>query len=243
MLGVTNGTASDLIKESGTRYQVTITPVVTEGAITIRFSAGLITDMADNYNTAATDLDVDVDMNSPSVVITRTSGSGSVSSPFNITLTFSEDVIGLTVDDIGVTNGTADNLVAATAMSYTADITPDLSGDVIIDLPAGAASDLAGNPNSEALSLTITVVITDIENLEDNFINIFPNPSTGHFKIVVKNGLNKAIRIIDLNGKQVYSNILTKDITEYDLQYLPKGAYLIQIIDGHNVSVKQIILH
>jgi hypothetical protein len=243
MLGVTNGTASDPIKESGTRYKVTITPVVTEGVITISFSAGLITDMADNYNTAATDLDVEVDMNSPSVVITRTSGSGSVSSTFNITLTFNEDVTGLTVADIGVTNGTADNLVAVSAMIYTADITPDLSGDVIIDLPAGAASDLAGNPNSEAFPLTISVVITDIENSEDNFLSIFPNPSTGLFKIVVNNAINQTIRIIDLNGKQVYSNILTKDVTEFDLKYLPKGAYLIQISNGKKVSVKQIILN
>jgi hypothetical protein len=160
-----------------------------------------------------------------------------------VTLTFSEDVNGLTAADIEVANGTAGNLVATNTMVYTADITPDLSGDVIIDLPAGAVSDLAGNPNTEAPSLTITVVITDLETLEDNFLNIFPNPSSGLFKIVVKNGADKMIRIIDLNGKPVYSNILLKDVTEYDLQYLPKGAYLIQIINGRNVSVKQIILY
>ncbi len=241
-LTVTNGTASDLIKESGTKYRAVITPSIPEGIVTISFMANIITDMADNNNTSATVLEVDVDLVDPSLIITRTSGSGSVNSTFNVTFTFSEDVTGFDLTDISVTNGTADNFVSENAIIYTADITPDLVGDVIIYTAAGVARDLAGNLNTEASPLTIEIVFTGQEKVEENIINVFPNPSTGLFRIEVQNASSQPIKIIDLNGKPVYTNVLKNNVTEFDLSYLPKGTYLIQILEGNKINLKQIIL-
>ena len=241
-LTVTNGTASDLIKESGTKYRAVITPSIPEGIVTISFMANIITDMADNNNTSATVLEVDVDLVDPSLIITRTSGSGSVNSTFNVTFTFSEDVTGFDLTDISVTNGTADNFVSENAIIYTADITPDLVGDVIIYTVAGVARDFTENLNTEASPLTIEIVFTGQEKVEENIINVFPNPSTGWFRIEVQNASSQPIKIIDLNGKPVYTNVLKNNVTEFDLSYLPKGTYLIQILEGNKINLKQIIL-
>ena len=243
-LTVTNGTASNLIKESGTRYKVTITPTINDGTITLSFPADKITDMANNNNTTASNLNVDVDKISPTIVISRTSGSGAVSSTFNVTFTFSEDVSGFDVSDISVTKGTASGFAVATpSRIYTADVTPDYTGDVVINILANVAQDLVGNPNTAASPLTVEVLLTGIEKPMDNSLNVYSNPSSGIFKIVIKDVSDQIIKIYDLNGKLVYSNLIKNNTTEVDLQSLPKGIYLLKVIVGNKISTKPIILY
>ncbi|HEY3015907.1 MAG TPA: Ig-like domain-containing protein [Nocardioides sp.] len=67
-------------------------------------------------------------------------------SPFNGTISFSEDVAGLELADLTVTNGTATNL-AGSGSSYTVDVTPAGPGAVTLALPADLVTDLAGNGN------------------------------------------------------------------------------------------------
>lgn len=241
-LTVTNGIASDLVKESGTRYRVTVSPNVNEGTVTISFLADKITDMADNLNTAASDLNVTVDKIAPTVVITRTSGSGPVNETFNVTFTFSEDVTGFDVADIAVSNGSSAGFVATSPSIYKVFITPSMSGDVIINTASNVAQDLAGNPNSSATPLTILIVITGIEKAGDDELNVYPNPSSGLFKIETGNVSDQTIKITDLNGKLVFTNVLRSIITEINLQNLPKGTYLLQVIDGKKIYTKKIIL-
>ena len=85
----------------------------------------------------------------PTVTISTTKTAQSTG-PFTATFTFSEAVTGFVVTDLTVTNGTASDF-SGTGTTYTATITPD-NDDVVVTLtvPAGAATDAAGDANTAA---------------------------------------------------------------------------------------------
>ena len=67
---------------------------------------------------------------------------------FMVTITFSEPVTGLAVEEIEVTNGVAASLAGADA-TYTVEVTPraGFEGTATVTVPADAATDAAGNGN------------------------------------------------------------------------------------------------
>ncbi|MEL7091704.1 MAG: Ig-like domain-containing protein, partial [Pseudomonadota bacterium] len=153
-LTVGNGTASGLTTSDNTTFTATITPTA-DGTVTVDLAAGVATDAAANGNTAANQLSRVVDVTIPSIEITAPAVTGgSVNGPFDITVTFSEDVTGFVVGDIVVSNGTASGFAGSGAV-YTATITPTADGLVTVDVPAGAASDLVGNLNTAATQFSV----------------------------------------------------------------------------------------
>ena len=91
----------------------------------------------------------------PTVVITSSESTITASSPFSVTITFSEEVTGFAVGDITVGNGTAGNFATADNVVFTADITPTAAGTVTIDVAAGVCTDAAGNENEAATQFSI----------------------------------------------------------------------------------------
>ena len=67
---------------------------------------------------------------------------------FAVTITFSEPVTGLALEEIAVSNGAAANL-AGSGTTYTVEVTPraDFQGTATVTVPADAAADGAGNGN------------------------------------------------------------------------------------------------
>ncbi|MYA68043.1 MAG: hypothetical protein F4Y22_12450, partial [Gammaproteobacteria bacterium] len=90
----------------------------------------------------------------PTVEIGGLSGtSGAVT----VTISFSEDVTGFTVEDIAVSNGAVSNF-AGSGAAYTATITPADGGMVTsLVIAAGAAADAANNGNKRATANNATV--------------------------------------------------------------------------------------
>tara|TARA_R110002073_G_scaffold326975_1_gene507298 strand:- start:158 stop:5872 length:5715 start_codon:yes stop_codon:yes gene_type:complete len=144
-LDVGNGTASNLTG-SGAVYTATITPTGDGGVITTVFD-DLVIDLAGNGNKLSNEFFVEYDATNPTVAITTTAVSP-VNAPFDITITFSEDVTGFDITDLGVANGTAGNFNATSATVYTATITPTADADITLDIAAGAAQDAATNGNN-----------------------------------------------------------------------------------------------
>ena len=100
-----------------------------------------------------------VDTTAPTVTVVLAEGVETpVSGAFGIAVTFSEAVTGLVLEDLAVANGTASALEGDGA-AYTATITPPDggSGEVTIDLAAGAATDAAGNASTAAETLTVAL--------------------------------------------------------------------------------------
>ncbi|MEE9426560.1 MAG: Ig-like domain-containing protein [Paracoccaceae bacterium] len=76
------------------------------------------------------------------------------SSPFTVTVTFSEPVSGLSLGDFAVGNGNVSNLVMVSAGVYTVLVTPT-GGPVTLDLPASTVIDVDTLPNSASNTLSL----------------------------------------------------------------------------------------
>ncbi|WP_270373873.1 Ig-like domain-containing protein [Marinicauda sp. Alg238-R41] len=152
-LSLTNATAS-AFSGTGAVYTVTITPSA-DGQVTVGVPANVAQDGAGNQNTAATDLTRTADATAPSVTLSSTA-SDPVSGSFPVTITFSESVTGFAAGDLSLTNATA-SAFSGTGAVYTVTITPSADGSLMVELPAGAATDVAGNANSASNTLSRTV--------------------------------------------------------------------------------------
>ncbi|MDE0194722.1 MAG: Ig domain-containing protein, partial [bacterium] len=88
------------------------------------------------------------------------------STAFNVTVTFGEDVSDFDdAADVTVTGGTltggANGITSNSATSYTVSVTPSGTVSVTVQVPAGAATDDAGNGNLASATATVAHVGTD----------------------------------------------------------------------------------
>ncbi len=81
--------------------------------------------------------------------------STTVSGAFDVSVSFSEPVTGLALNNFSVTNGTANNL-SGSGQNFTFSVLPTNVGDVSISLPANSADDAVGNGNTASNTLTVT---------------------------------------------------------------------------------------
>ena len=141
----------------GTDYKATITPTRTGTAI-FNVAANVAEDAAENPNTAATEQTGNVDMTRPTVSIDVPSDVQY--GAFTITITFSEVVSGFAAADIVLSGDASDSVtVSGTGSTYTATITPGVNsdGDVVFEVPADSAQDLATNVNTASQSHSVSV--------------------------------------------------------------------------------------
>ena len=140
-------------------YTLVITPNAGfQGNLTVDVAAGVATDLAGNPNTAAPQSVQPVDTLAPTVVITDDeAGTANIAGgTITYTFTFSQSVNGFAVDDVVVVGGTKAAAFASGADGssvYTLVITPNagFQGNLTVDVAAGVATDLAGNPNTAAV--------------------------------------------------------------------------------------------
>ena len=146
-------------------YKLDITPTAADnatGTVTIDVAAG-VAQANTGGNQAATQTSVNVDKIQPTVSITQPSHIQKMA--FMTTITFSEDVTGFDSMADVVLTGTASlgamigTINPVNARVYEVTITPPsagMKGTLIISVPAGAATDTAGNA-SIASSMSATV--------------------------------------------------------------------------------------
>ena len=147
-ISVGNGNASSFTTVNTSTYTALITPIA-DGSVTLDVSANVAQDSADNFNTAATQVTSQYDASRPSVLIQNVPASSN--SSFTATFAFSEVVTGFIVTDITLTNATASSFTAVNGSTYTALITPLVTGAVTLDVNANIAQDSAGNLNTAAI--------------------------------------------------------------------------------------------
>lgn len=63
-------------------------------------------------------------------------------------------------------------------------------------------------------------------------LSVFPNPATDYFKVSENNWVQK-IAVYNLAGRRV-STFTYSDDRKYDISSLPKGMYLVQMLDFHS---------
>jgi hypothetical protein len=89
--------------------------------------------------------------------------------------------------------------------------------------------------------VTINLGTVDIPEPVDNSIsiNIFPNPSSGIFKIESVNIKNNSLKVFNLFGEEVLQHQINSEI---DLSKSPKGIYFVRVFAGTKIFIKKIIV-
>ena len=133
---------------SGTATITTVDDSEIEDAETITVTASHDGTLIGTRHITIRDNDVAGDTTPPTVVGITSTATFPTNAKFTVNIEFSESVTGLTANAVGVTNGAATNLQGSGAF-YQVDVTPraDFEGTVTVTVPAGAATDAAGNPN------------------------------------------------------------------------------------------------
>ena len=137
--------------DGAAEYTVTITPNPnSKGDLTFQVNANTVKDFALNNNTASEVTDaVRIDTVPPIAEITNLPTVAGA--PFDVTITFNEEVTGFASADIALTGPATATLKSGVDGDtiYTATITPNpnAKGDVRILIPAGVVKDLALNDN------------------------------------------------------------------------------------------------
>ncbi len=129
----------------------------------------------------AIEADNDKDVIRPRVEI-QTEVSAPVGGAFEVTIRFSEGVLGFTLTDIGVSNGTASNFNRVSSRTYTVTITPEATGEVRVEVGSNVARDGAGNRNRAAEPL---VIEADLTGPEVEITSDAPGPVGGAFEVTI----------------------------------------------------------
>ncbi len=170
-LSITNGSATRMLSnEAGDAYTVTITPDPgASGTLSVEVPAGVASDAAENANTASGAFGIAV-RTALSASFSELPSSHDGSTVFTFTLTFSEDVSGLSFrtlkfGGIGVTGGTVRRALRRPPgrnQYWTIHVEPDTDGDLTITLPeasdcaaTGAVCTSEGHKLTGAVSATI----------------------------------------------------------------------------------------
>ncbi|MFK8114600.1 MAG: Ig-like domain-containing protein [Rubripirellula sp.] len=154
---VTGGSVGELREVGDGLFLVPIQPFG-DGTLTIEIADGVVVDSASNANTAATPLSIVVDRTAPQATLTTSESNPTTNQSFEVTIDFGEEVLGLVLDDLQVSGGTARDLIDAANGRFTVTIDAQADTNVSIELPEGVATDAVGNANVASTALEITVL-------------------------------------------------------------------------------------
>jgi hypothetical protein len=172
--GTAGGSKTVTVTGGPSTYTVAVNGLTSSGTVIATIPAGGATDAAGNGNTASTSTDNTVtfqappppDTTAPTVTINQAAGQADPTStaPITFTAVFSEPVSDFTGSDVTI-NGTAggSKTVAVTEgpSTYTVAVNGlTTGGTVIATIPAGGATDAAGNGNTASTSTDNTVTLT-----------------------------------------------------------------------------------
>ena len=157
-LDLSNNTTDLAVSGAGTTHTGSFR--ATAGALFVGLRAGAVRDLAGNLSPALPQAHIPEELAAVLAVnITGAPPAIRDRTPFAVTYSFSGNVAtSFNIDDVraGLRNATASEFRTATAGTvFTALITPDGQGDVILDVPAGAARDSQGNGNTAAPQVVV----------------------------------------------------------------------------------------
>ncbi|MFV8258141.1 Ig-like domain-containing protein [Bdellovibrio bacteriovorus] len=150
-LNLTNATVSGFAG-SGDSYSFTLTAIV-PGTFSVQVNDSAAVDGSSNPSLASNTLYRVYDVTGPTVTLAKTEVSPTTQASVVVTLSSSEVMTGLSQSSFIVTNGTI-SAFAGSGTSRTFTVTAAAEGEVTVQLPAAAVTDVAGNPNAASNTLT-----------------------------------------------------------------------------------------
>lgn len=89
---------------------------------------------------------------------------------------------------------------------------------------------------------TLCQIATGINELQQNVVSIYPNPSNGVFHISNQNNQAITVSIYSITGEKIYENKFTDNNADIDLSSHSKGLYFINIDNGNGVITKKLMI-
>ncbi len=230
---VTNFDASDVVVSGASigeftpvelatgRYTATISATV-DGLVTVSIPAGAAVDTAGNSSESSNVITRRFDRSRP--VPTISGATSSIRGQFEISVSFTEAITGLTANDFQVGNAVLSGLTGS-GNEYTATLRAIIEGDVTISLPEERVIDAAGNRNvdSNVLTLANRVVESIVLEGSDETVDMTMHDETELL----------TVKIIDIRGTG--NNRLVLDAGR--IAQLTPGASLLVIADaGDDIS-------
>ncbi|MCA9138047.1 MAG: VCBS repeat-containing protein, partial [Planctomycetales bacterium] len=142
---VVRGSVRTPIDLGGGNYVVPID--ADPGTVQVSIGAGAVDDLSGNPNLASPTLTRTVNTTALVPRLSSTSSRMTNADTILVNVDFAREVFGFDLADIVVEGATIGNLVAVDTSSgqYEFELSIDIDGDVTVSIPAGAASDVAGN--------------------------------------------------------------------------------------------------
>jgi photosystem II stability/assembly factor-like uncharacterized protein len=132
-----------------------------------------------------------------------------------------------------------------TGSSTTNSIDVTFDGGSTIDSIMVTSTSVCGDGESSYLKITVNTS-TGIENLGNDMISVYPNPSNGDFKLDLTSvqdiNKNTRIDIISTTGAIISSFKGKENQSTYDLSINRKGLFIIQIITQENKYSMPIVI-
>ena len=140
----------------------------------------------------------------------------------------------------------ATNISATTYNVGLASTTPFAENEPFLVIPiitnenVQGTMDIVANTQEKALAYGTAASISIHQN---DALVVYPNPTKD--VVTIHNAQGKTVKIVDVQGKEVYNAILSTAKTEISLKAFGKaGVYVLHVVDANNESVqtKQIVL-
>jgi hypothetical protein len=127
---------------------------------------------------------------------------------------------------------TLTNVILDTTRIYTWYVPGEKFGVCAIDVNAAGAS-ISARFYSDASQ------IVGVENIKENELTLYPNPTTGSVYLQSSNSMDgHSIKVLDLNGKVVYSGAIQTG-APVQLQNLDSGLYIYEVYNEESARVSQ----
>lgn len=121
-------------------------------------------------------------------------------------------------------------IAGETSQSYT----PSANGSYAVEIMATGCTDTSACETIVGLSLA--------ENGFGDAFVIYPNPSKDIINIDLgENSSSMKVRLVSLEGKELYMDNINEQLVRLDLSSLPSGVYILNISDGENQSFHKIV--
>jgi len=78
-------------------------------------------------------------------------------------------------------------------------------------------------------------------NSEVNYFNIYPNPANEKITIVTKITNSSIVSIYNIQGKLVHQQALIQEKTELNINWLPKGVYIVKVENAEGALIKRLL--
>lgn len=227
---VTGGTISNL-SGSGRTLSFDLTPAQ-DGVIQVHIPSQVLTVLggAGQKTFSSSSLQLTVDRTSPSSLISTTASDPTNLVAIPVTASFDEPVQGLTISDFQISGagGAAITSFSGSGSLYHLTIMPLSSGTIYLSLPAGRASDLAGNLNYASNNFEITYVepplpvLTSVASATNNLASI---PISVDFYGIAVTGLSTSS--FDVTNGTISG--LSGSGSSYSFNLVPSGDGVVSI--------------